>query len=559
MEHFWPVAVVDDTGAAVSGARVCLVAKSTLGTEHHPYPKVAATHNDKGKGKYEPKAPIVPIAGDWVLLVQLKGKAPVVQPLMLSKSAGEFRAKPKPSAVATVVMKETVRKVGASQVMETSFTVKLYPAAEIVFIGGVDYEKRDISTGWLFYKYGLNRAEVLRREKKLHAGTIVTVFNPSAIQRITRVWGGKKWVDVEIAKLGDPKSRVLPPSGSTYVPVKGRDIHIEDFYKYLAEVGKREPKSVKEIGIFSHSYPGGPILYNTGQGTSFSSSPDRDPDDFDARSKDFNATNFARYKEMKDALAPDARFTIWGCSATTLYKRRSLKSLEQIAKGKAETAFFLVNAEYYDHSHTVVQATEQERTSEIRHRWKMDSVFRSGTYPAEAARRLGIEVRSACPGCGSDPTTIDRIEMLMVNLTTYAKVYEYFKKRFSPEWQETKGKWDQGYVDYHKLQSRAPVPKPSFSSAYYLFRVQKVTTTWAMQGASLSFWNGKGIEHPTADVTLSSMEVADLVTKGKKGHLYILTDKDKTKSQAVYAQEDARVFTIKKDAKGNWTVKDKEL
>jgi hypothetical protein len=33
----------------------------------------------------------------------------------------------------------------------------------------------------------------------------------------------------------------------------GIDIHITDVYKYLAEVGKRAPRSMQEVGIFSHS------------------------------------------------------------------------------------------------------------------------------------------------------------------------------------------------------------------------------------------------------------------------------------------------------------------
>jgi hypothetical protein len=47
-----------------------------------------------------------------------------------------------------------------------------------------------------------------------------------------------------------------------------------------------------------------------------------------------------------------------------------------------------------------------------------------------------------------------------------------------------------------------------------------------------------------------------------EGHLYILNDKDKTKSQAVYVQEDARVFTITQDLgdpKHPWNVRGVEL
>ena len=61
-------------------------------------------------------------------------------------------------------------------------------------------------------------------------------------------------------------------------------------------------------------------------------------------------------------------------------------------------------------------------------------------------------------------------------------------------------------------------------------------------------------------VKLSNKEVTGLVDAGKKGHLYVLTDTaDKTRSQAVYVQEDAKIFTMGQDAKKEWTVKIAEI
>jgi hypothetical protein len=439
--------------------------------------------------------------------------------------------------------------------------VTLHPAAEIVFIAGIDYNRIDINGGWLFHEYGFHRAEVLRREKKIHEGTIVTVFSTAQIQRTKRVWGVKKWVDIEVAHLGDPATRVLGAGPDSYVPVAGLDIHITDFYKYLAEVGVREPKSVKEIGIFSHSWPGGPILYNTGEGAAFKPTASRDPDDFDARPKDFNAHNFPDYNKMPDAFAGGCRFTIWGCSATTHLKFRSRRALEAIEKGLAEDVFFIVRNELEDHDPAVgVFAIEEEHTSELRHRFFMDTLFRKITYPAEAAKKLNIEVRAGCPGTGSDPKTIDGIEMLMVDLNVYKDVFGYFRKKFAPEFDETKSKWDKGYVDYHALQSRAAVAKPAFSTEYYNLKIKtKVTQRQPATGAEMTFWNGKSVAHPTPNLEVIIKPVADLVEVGKKGHLIVLRDKDKTKSQAVFLQEDEKIFHITRDAKSEWTVKGAEL
>jgi hypothetical protein len=73
------------------------------------------------------------------------------------------------------------------------------------------------------------------------------------------------------------------------------------------------------------------------------------------------------------------------------------------------------------------------------------------------------------------------------------------------------------------------------------------------------FWNGKKVAHPTPNVHVVMRLVPNLVTAGKTGHLYVLKDADPTKSQAVYVQEDERVFKITQDAAHNWTVTGAEL
>jgi hypothetical protein len=577
MDHTFPVIVVENSddphkpGANVAGAMVALVEKIDLASDHHPFPDLDPTHNDAGGGKYAETSSIDPLEGDWGLVVTLAGKSPVFQPLKFKKGKdGEFTVSPQPSAVATVTITGAIRKVGGSKVKEITFHVTLFPAAEIVFIAGVDYNvpSRDVSKGWQFHEYAFNRAEVLRREKKIDAGTIVTVFSTSKIRRIKRVWGVKQWVDVEVTQLGDPTTRTLPADlNNLYQPEAGLDIHITDFYKYLAEVGARAPKSVKEIGIFSHSYPGGPILYDTVDPNPGISAA-RNDQDFDARPKDFNSVNFTHpaagkpdYSGMPKALSDDCRFTIWGCSATTHFKFASRNSLRAINAGQAEDAFFDVSNELEDHGR--IFATEQERTSEIRHRWLMDSLFRQRTYAAEAAKALNIEVRAGCPGTGSDPKTVEGIEMLMVDFSLYQGVFDYFHKKFAPEFAETNGKWDKGYVDYHALQTRAVVARPPFSSEYFYFEKQLEKTHFQPAGgATLRFWNFVTVNHPTSDVTLAIKSVADLVTPGVNGHLYILNDKDKTKSQAVYVQDDEHIFQITQDPadpKHEWKVKGAEL
>jgi hypothetical protein len=144
--------------------------------------------------------------------------------------------------------------------------------------------------------------------------------------------------------------------------------------------------------------------------------------------------------------------------------------------------------------------------------------------------------------------------MLMVNLATYADVFGYFHKKFAPKFAETKGKWDKGYVDYHAIQSRAPVPDPGFSTEYYDLTIKTKDTRWQTKGATLVFWNHKTVAHPTASVRVVMKVQKDFAEVGKSGHLYVLEDSDKTKSQAVYVQDDEKVFQVTQDAAHKWTV-----
>ena len=52
MDQTYPIAIHDDAKkpSGVTGARICLVEKSALGTETHPYPGLTATHSDAGAG-----------------------------------------------------------------------------------------------------------------------------------------------------------------------------------------------------------------------------------------------------------------------------------------------------------------------------------------------------------------------------------------------------------------------------------------------------------------------------------------------------------------------------
>jgi hypothetical protein len=93
-----------------------------------------------------------------------------------------------------------------------------------------------------------------------------------------------------------------------------------DIYGYLGEVGVKRPGTIVEFSVFSHSWQGGPILFDTGSRTQSAKKAERDPHDLDMRtSQDFVTPNVDTWSEMPKAFAADASSHVWGCFATTVF------------------------------------------------------------------------------------------------------------------------------------------------------------------------------------------------------------------------------------------------
>jgi hypothetical protein len=163
----------------------------------------------------------------------------------------------------------------------------------------------------------------------------------------------------------------------------GKDISVVTLYQYLSSVGTSDPGRVKEVGFFTHSFPGGPILFDTNDDDR---SPARVGSDFDGRMKDFNSTNAARWPNMKAAMAVDGRWQIWGCSATVHHK--NVTTAAHRHKKDGDSVFFTVTTLAKHHDGRKAQSIE-ERTTRAGVRVDMDARFRAQTYMAGAAEVLG--------------------------------------------------------------------------------------------------------------------------------------------------------------------------
>jgi hypothetical protein len=542
MDQEWIVEVKDDAKAAVTTATVALVQTGTVAGEDFPFTSAAATHAHTAGGVYEASAAIAPVAGDWLLIVRVTGKSPVVQPLKMSpRPKGDMATLPSPRSAATVAFTSTVRAVGkTTSVRQTRFKVTVFPSSEIVFISGTEY----FGAGTRFRIFAENYRSGLRTEKKVDDGVIATLFSADDRARETHVPAtGGGFVKIATKAFGDA-SAVTP--GKKHAPVVGSDVSVTDMYKYLSGVGAAEPGRVKEVGFFTHSWPGGPILFDTDDVTG----PARDPADFDARMKDFNATNVAGWPSLKAAMASGSTWHVWGCSATTHHLR--LTEGANRHKKDGDNFFFTVDTTANDHEGHPIQ-TIQERTTRARVRFEMDARFRSQSYMAAATSFLGISVFGAPPGVGS---SFDQTRNLMfIDTKEFGVSYAYFKDQFGPEFVPTATSVDRGYVDYKALAGRAAPAAPAFSSEFFLLQKD-----FRGNRTAIKFGNGRVFQLTGTTIRLTVTAKTGFATAGITGHLYELADtSDATKSRAVFVQEDQKVFRVDKDGAGKFTVVGPEL
>jgi hypothetical protein len=532
MTFEWHVVVHDDAGAAVTDAEVALVQEAALVGEY-PFDGVAANFNHLADGAYEPSLPPAPAAGNWVLIVRKDKKSPAVQLLVMKAAGADFSVSTRGGAVATVELKSAIIGKGAPAVRRSDFKVKLFPSAEVVFLSGIDY----FGSGVNFRLFAEDHAKALFIQKLVDVGTRITLFSCDDRTRFSFAFSAAGKLVQLFAHIFGTGAK----PGKGYVPDPTKDISATAFYKYLSSVGAAE-KRVREVGIFSHSWPGGPILFDTADNNAIEA---RIATDFDLRQKDFKPANTASWPNLKDAMAADGRWQIWGCSATTFYKDMTREAL----KTKTDDALFLVVTDVAHHEGGKSSHTEA-RTTRKRVRSLMDRLFHSGSYMSAAASFLGISVFGAPPGVGADYSVVSGLSVMGIKGDTAP--YVFLKADFSPDFTPTTDPFNHGYIDYKVMQARAAPPATPFDSAVYVFQVDfdnnKTTMGFAAPAKAPA-------PHPSATVKLQVSPRNDFPAAGRSGNLYVITDTaDPAKSEAWYLQQDGSLFKVTRDAANAFTV-----
>jgi hypothetical protein len=441
---------------------------------------------------------------------------------------------------------ETVRElawptvsVGAppEKIRRVTFLVTLFPAAEVVFISGTDMNP---GSSISFHVFAFDRRDVLRRTKKIDDGALATIFSCDHRWRRTFVHSNSGWLVIHEKSHGtfDPAIISKPHTFAA------GDISAVEVYLYLDVVGKAAPGRVKEVGWFGHAFGGGPVLWNNWD---LVSGDERDPNDHDARAKDFNPTQIKKWPDMKAALAKDCVWRTWGCRADTHDRRRIYYGF--VNRKLKDDVLFKVDSK---DKHGKVGLETMTRA------WlnaELDRLLRD-SYCAAAARFLGIPCLGSPPGVGSDLATVAGLHCQMVNLSDYSYVYSYLSGQFRPEFKATNTTYDKGYLDYKPMLARKVLTKPALGPDRYRFTDPASGGGWKLE------WEGGKSDSGTGKVTLKVTAKKGFGAAKLDGFLYEVVNTDKTKSKAYFATGApgaVKVFHVTLGTSGKFDTLDTEL
>lgn len=496
-----------------------------------------------------------PKAGEWLLYARKADRTRVVQRLTFTEKEGELRVtagwdsdksdkgkSQKARTCATVQILHYKKGEDEKSVPEhVVVTVVMHPVSEIVNLNnGPD------KSGTRFVVFAEARRAKLYDDKKINDGTRVTFFDPAAGERKVTVKAREGWLVVAM----------------TTAPVDKKDpkrIAVTDLYEYLNHVAGDVPDSIVEVSIFSHSYGGGPVIWNT---YDLSGSPtDRDPNDSDARPKDFRAdgSNRKKFPKMADALTADAFFKVWGCRFD-LHLRGKLKTANEkrAAKTKRDEMFTFASA----------IATERTSLDLIKRGVFLDFDGDRPIYATSAAKGLGRKVWAAPPGAGAS----FKANMMMVFDVECQDSFAYLTDEFGI----SKSARDDGnYLDHTQVLGKT-VAKPAFVTDHWLMLADM---SFHMKGLTQQKWpavkmaNGRMIFR--AGTGSFKVEAGSgIVDKSDSGHVYFAASttpmrivqarmrvlilenaKDASVSTGVYVTKDGKSFIVtRKDDKSPWTL-----
>lgn len=285
------------------------------------------------------------VAGEASLTIEKKGHHTFRFELNVVDSGKDFTVKVNKKRMLDAPRMLTLLKLGVvgkgPGPGRNQLTVRIGAARELLLVSGFDYPTSH-SGGMQFHLLATQRMHSLRAAKTIDDSTVITWFDSKSGIRTRWVMGrGAEAVAAPptfwksgwslLSTDGTPPATLVPSDPSYPGPgVNG----MPEIYLHIAAIGKDRPGTLEELSILSHSWFGGPILFNTGESTPFNTGArrdERDPNDRDARFwKDFTAVNMPFKANFVAAFSSAPFVRVWGCLATT----SSLDAITRAARAK---------------------------------------------------------------------------------------------------------------------------------------------------------------------------------------------------------------------------------
>jgi len=228
---------------------------------------------------------------------------------------------------------------------------------------------------------------------------------------------------------------------------------IVDVYRFVEDQSAKDPNTVYELSFFAHAWEEGPVfvdsnddrLYKNASGMVVVITDDsRDPDDKDARLKDFEAVNRDVVK-FRTAFHPDGAVRNWGCLHTPRdvellkrlvrhkdYKRTGMKDSQTLTLDVDKELEELLKGRRLTIKKGKLTATFGELRSYIHGEL-------TSCYTAKAAEGAGVKAYGAAPGTGSDIGTTGAAPQYIATSPSHNKQIlefhqEYLDVQFDAAW-----------------------------------------------------------------------------------------------------------------------------
>lgn len=357
-------------------------------------------------------------AGEASIEITKKGHHTYLFKLLVSDTGRDFTVSVDKKQMLDVPKMLTLLKLGAvgrgSGVGRNQLTITIGKPREVLLVTGFDYPSTHGPGGMRFHLLGTRRMHTLRKDGAIDDSTIVTWFDCKSGLRSRWVMGRGTEKTGEAPQMWDAGWSRLSSDGTPPSTLKPNEpdypgvgvTGMAEIYEYIALIGAERPATLEELSIMSHSWFGGPILFNTAEGPEFDSGSkqnERDPHDKDARFwKDFNSTNMPFKAEFVAAFAATPFIRVWGCLATT----SSLAVIKRAARAKSDTEKLGISVEnrtlWFDGT-TVFDDNLPGIVEYIR-----QSLLKAN-YMATLATVTGHAVEGGAPGMGSLFTPSDKM------------------------------------------------------------------------------------------------------------------------------------------------------